>query len=99
MSSHEQIAVLTVFKAISQSLVTIIPMVLFQGYGYYRHCGLSEGRTGELDRPWCNARIPYLYGFVQDYYWYVLNVLIEMALLLTTHYYVTLTISIIDSTL
>ncbi|KAG0627751.1 hypothetical protein M758_2G225300 [Ceratodon purpureus] len=65
------IAVQTVFKAISQSLVTIIPMVLFQGYGYYRHCGLSEGRTGELDRPWCNARIPYLYGFVQDYYWNV----------------------------
>lgn len=64
-------AVLTVVKATSQSLVTIAPLVVFQGYGYYQHCGLPKERAGEPERPWCNATIPYLYGFVQDYYWNV----------------------------
>uniref|UniRef100_A0A7I4A4Y9 GPI mannosyltransferase 2 n=1 Tax=Physcomitrium patens TaxID=3218 RepID=A0A7I4A4Y9_PHYPA len=62
-------AVLAVVKAIFQSLVTVAPLIAFQGYGYLQHCGSSKEGTEEIARPWCNATIPYLYGFVQSHYW------------------------------
>ncbi len=57
--------------AIMQSGAVVTPFVAFQFYGYYQHCDPSVGSVEEL-RPWCTARLPYLYGFVQKHYWWVL---------------------------
>ncbi|XP_022988082.1 GPI mannosyltransferase 2 isoform X1 [Cucurbita maxima] len=42
------------------------PFVVFQAYGYYNIC---SGRLPDEMRPWCKARVPLLYNFVQNYYW------------------------------
>ncbi|KAJ0771617.1 putative GPI mannosyltransferase 2 [Helianthus annuus] len=43
-----------------------IPFVAFQAYGYYNLCA---GRDPETTRPWCKAKIPLLYNFIQSHYW------------------------------
>ncbi|KNA24318.1 hypothetical protein SOVF_016750 isoform A [Spinacia oleracea] len=43
-----------------------IPFLAFQAYGYYNIC---HGRNPEEMRPWCKAKIPLLYGFIQSHYW------------------------------
>ncbi|CAM6035844.1 unnamed protein product [Sphagnum compactum] len=70
--SHQQRlrGVLAVVTAIMQSGAVVTPFVAFQFYGYYQHCDPSVGSVEEL-RPWCPARLPYLYGFVQKHYWNV----------------------------
>lgn len=57
--------------AIMQSGAVVTPFVAFQFYGYYQHCDPSVGSVEDV-RPWCTARLPYLYGFVQKHYWWVL---------------------------
>ncbi|XP_022157360.1 GPI mannosyltransferase 2 isoform X2 [Momordica charantia] len=42
------------------------PFVVFQAYGYYNIC---SGRLPDELRPWCKARVPLLYNFVQSHYW------------------------------
>ncbi|KAE8653488.1 GPI mannosyltransferase 2 isoform X2 [Cucumis sativus] len=42
------------------------PFIGFQAYGYYNIC---SGRIPEEMRPWCKARVPLLYNFVQSHYW------------------------------
>lgn len=49
-------------------LCIIFPFVAFQAYGYYNMClGHSPGEA----RPWCKARLPLLYDYIQSHYWYV----------------------------
>lgn len=43
-----------------------IPFLAFQAYGYYNIC---HGRNLDDMRPWCKAKIPLLYGFIQSHYW------------------------------
>ncbi|KAL9237711.1 hypothetical protein vseg_012229 [Gypsophila vaccaria] len=43
-----------------------IPLLAFQAYGYYNLC---HGRKPDEMRPWCRARIPLLYNFIQSHYW------------------------------
>ncbi|CAO2837173.1 unnamed protein product [Amaranthus hypochondriacus] len=43
-----------------------IPFIAFQAYGYYNIC---YGRDPDEMRPWCKARVPLLYGFIQSHYW------------------------------
>ncbi|KMT14356.1 hypothetical protein BVRB_4g071360 [Beta vulgaris subsp. vulgaris] len=43
-----------------------IPFLAYQAYGYYNIC---HGREPDEMRPWCKARIPLLYGFIQSHYW------------------------------
>ncbi|XP_044482746.1 GPI mannosyltransferase 2 [Mangifera indica] len=43
-----------------------IPFIAFQVYGY---CNLCLGLSPEELRPWCRARIPLLYNFIQSHYW------------------------------
>ncbi|KAL2344693.1 hypothetical protein Fmac_005978 [Flemingia macrophylla] len=42
------------------------PFLAFQAYGYYNMC---VGRSPEERRPWCKARIPLLYNYIQSHYW------------------------------
>ncbi|XP_024009150.1 GPI mannosyltransferase 2 isoform X2 [Eutrema salsugineum] len=43
-----------------------LPFVAFQAYGYYNIC---HGRKPDELRPWCKARVPLLYNFIQSHYW------------------------------
>ncbi|KAJ4896837.1 hypothetical protein Rs2_23631 [Raphanus sativus] len=43
-----------------------LPFVAFQAYGYYNIC---HGHTLDELRPWCKARVPLLYNFIQSHYW------------------------------
>ncbi|KAG9155695.1 hypothetical protein Leryth_003972 [Lithospermum erythrorhizon] len=47
-------------------LCIVVPFISFQAYGYYNLC---LGHTSEDLRPWCKARIPLLYNFIQNHYW------------------------------
>ncbi|KAM7473836.1 hypothetical protein LguiB_021079 [Lonicera macranthoides] len=51
-----------------RSICVFVPFIAFQAYGYYNIC---LGRSVEETRPWCKARIPLLYNFIQSHYWYV----------------------------
>eukprot|EP00898_Chlorokybus_atmophyticus_P007668 jgi/Chlat1/7902/Chrsp66S07323 len=46
--------------------LTAAPVILFQYFGSSAFCS-SEG----LQRPWCQQKLPYIYGFVQKEYWNV----------------------------
>ena len=43
-----------------------LPFFAFQAYGYLNIC--VHGDTDEL-RPWCKAKLPLLYSFIQSHYW------------------------------
>ncbi|CAN8294128.1 unnamed protein product [Cochlearia groenlandica] len=43
-----------------------LPFVAFQAYGYYNIC---HGHKLDELRPWCKARVPLLYNFIQSHYW------------------------------
>ncbi|KAJ0083933.1 hypothetical protein Patl1_29945 [Pistacia atlantica] len=43
-----------------------IPFIAFQVYGYHNLC---LGHSPQAMRPWCRARIPLLYNFIQSHYW------------------------------
>ncbi|XP_011625278.1 GPI mannosyltransferase 2 [Amborella trichopoda] len=63
---HAGLAAKAVFAGILQSLCIFTPFIAFQAYGYFNICK----RTLSVDiMPWCHARIPYLYGFLQSHYW------------------------------
>ncbi|KAG5628486.1 hypothetical protein H5410_000203 [Solanum commersonii] len=49
-----------------RSLFIISPFIAFQAYGYYNICG--RGTSDEM-RPWCKARLPLLYNYIQSRYW------------------------------
>ncbi|KAJ1982708.1 ER membrane glycoprotein subunit of the GPI transamidase complex-like protein [Dimargaris verticillata] len=46
--------------------IALTGFVLFQLYGYKLYC-----TSAQINRPWCHARIPLLYSFVQTHYWNV----------------------------
>lgn len=47
-------------------LCTFIPFIAFQAYGYNNIC---LGQDSNELSPWCNARLPLLYNYVQSHYW------------------------------
>ncbi|XP_020224701.1 GPI mannosyltransferase 2 [Cajanus cajan] len=49
-----------------RSACIFAPFIAFQAYGYYNMC---VGRSPEEIRPWCKARIPLLYNYIQSHYW------------------------------
>ncbi|RKP27861.1 GPI mannosyltransferase 2 [Syncephalis pseudoplumigaleata] len=49
--------------AVMLSAMVIGGMACFQWYGYQQYC------LGDTPRPWCQARVPLLYSFVQVEYW------------------------------
>lgn len=49
-----------------RSLFIISPFIAFQAYGYYNMC---VGGSSDEMRPWCKARLPLLYSYIQSRYW------------------------------
>ncbi|KAL6623255.1 hypothetical protein ACP70R_033134 [Stipagrostis hirtigluma subsp. patula] len=49
-----------------RSIFIFLPFFAFQAYGYLNIC--VHGNSEEL-RPWCKAKVPLLYGFIQSHYW------------------------------
>ncbi|OEL37825.1 hypothetical protein BAE44_0001153 [Dichanthelium oligosanthes] len=49
-----------------RSIFIFLPFFAFQAYGYVNIC--VHGSSEEL-RPWCKAKVPLLYGFIQSHYW------------------------------
>lgn len=49
-----------------RSIFIFVPFFAFQAYGYLNIC--VHGSSEEL-RPWCKAKVPLLYGFIQSHYW------------------------------
>ncbi|XP_015960212.1 uncharacterized protein LOC107484108 [Arachis duranensis] len=56
----------TVIAGALRSVFVFAPFVAFQAYGYYNMC---KGRLPDELRPWCKARVPLLYNYIQSHYW------------------------------
>lgn len=63
-----QVTLLVLLSGALRSLFIIFPFIAFQTYGYYNMC---VGGTSDEMRPWCKARLPLLYNYIQSRYWYV----------------------------
>lgn len=61
-----QLAIQAVVAGVARSIFIFTPFILFQAYGYLNIC---KGGVSDLLRPWCKARVPLLYGFLQSHYW------------------------------
>ncbi|CAN6712107.1 unnamed protein product [Malus baccata var. baccata] len=46
-----------------------VPFIAFQAYGYNNLC---LGHLPSDVRPWCKARVPLLYNYIQSHYWLLL---------------------------
>ncbi|WVF70592.1 hypothetical protein IAT40_005384 [Kwoniella sp. CBS 6097] len=57
------------WRAIVPCISTVAPFVLFQWYAYESFCSPSARSLGAEKRPWCESRLPFIYGFVQAEYW------------------------------
>ncbi|KAK9156606.1 hypothetical protein Scep_003180 [Stephania cephalantha] len=60
------LAVQVLITGVVRAMCIFVPFIAFQLYGYYNLC---LGRSPDEIRPWCKARIPFLYDFIQSHYW------------------------------
>ncbi|KAF8646303.1 hypothetical protein HU200_065877 [Digitaria exilis] len=60
------LVVRTLIAAALRSIFIFLPFFAFQAYGYFNIC--VHGSSEKL-RPWCKAKVPLLYGFIQSHYW------------------------------
>ncbi|CAN4114103.1 unnamed protein product [Withania somnifera] len=63
---HAGVTLLVLISGALRSLFIIFPFIAFQAYGYYNMC---VGGTSDEMRPWCKARLPLLYNYIQSRYW------------------------------
>ncbi|KAF3338097.1 GPI mannosyltransferase 2 [Carex littledalei] len=49
-----------------RSVFIFAPFLVFQVYAYLNIC---QSGNSEKPRPWCQAKVPLLYGFIQSHYW------------------------------
>ena len=78
-----QLAFQVLVSGVLRCVFIFIPFVAFQAYGYYNLC---DGVSPDKLRPWCKAKIPLLYNFIQSHYWYVYAFyLLDFFLFLSKH--------------
>lgn len=53
-----------------RSIFIFVPFAAFQAYGYHNIC---LGKKLDEVSPWCSARVPLLYNYIQSRYWYHLK--------------------------
>ncbi|KAG6632653.1 hypothetical protein CIPAW_13G174000 [Carya illinoinensis] len=54
------------FSGALRCICIFTPFIAFQAYGYYSIC---LGHSIDEMRPWCKARLPLLYNYIQSHYW------------------------------
>ncbi|KAK4839317.1 hypothetical protein QYF36_020955 [Acer negundo] len=67
-SGKNELAILVLIDGALRCICIFIPFIAFQVYGYRNLC---LGRSPDEMRPWCKARVPLLYNFIQSHYWQV----------------------------
>lgn len=60
----------SVVLCILQCTIVVLPVFLFQAYGYWKFCNVAM-TNGEHVYEWCHWRLPLSYSFIQDHYWNV----------------------------
>ncbi|KAL5225099.1 hypothetical protein ABZP36_011738 [Zizania latifolia] len=60
------LAVQALVTGFLRAVFIFVPFFTFQAYGYLNIC--LHGNSEEL-RPWCKAKVPLLYSFIQSQYW------------------------------
>ncbi|GER40166.1 GPI mannosyltransferase [Striga asiatica] len=55
-----------IIVGVSCSICIFAPFISFQAYGYFNIC---KGRSADEMSPWCKARLPLLYNYIQSHYW------------------------------
>ncbi|XP_009762374.1 uncharacterized protein [Nicotiana sylvestris] len=66
VKKHACAALLVLISGALRSLFIVFPFIAFQAYGYFNMC---VGGTSDEMRPWCKARLPLLYNYIQSHYW------------------------------
>ncbi|KAD5961702.1 hypothetical protein E3N88_13175 [Mikania micrantha] len=66
LQKNPYLAFRVLISGILRCLFIFVPFVAYQAYGYYILC--DEHHPDKL-RPWCQAKIPLLYNFIQSHYW------------------------------
>ncbi|KAM7469503.1 hypothetical protein LguiA_007686 [Lonicera macranthoides] len=66
--AYDALAVQVLIAGALRSICVYVPFIAFQANGYYNIC---LGHSVEETKPWCKARIPLLYNFIQSHNWYV----------------------------
>ncbi|XP_020100872.1 GPI mannosyltransferase 2 isoform X4 [Ananas comosus] len=64
--SEKEADIQAIAAGVVQSLFVFVPFLAFQAYGYLNICLIGNSYE---PRPWCKAKIPLLYGFIQSHYW------------------------------
>lgn len=62
-----QLAMQVLVGGALRCICIVVPFVAFQAYGYYNIC---LGHFPDEMSPWCKARVPMLYNYIQNHYWY-----------------------------
>ncbi|KAM3264652.1 hypothetical protein T459_01671 [Capsicum annuum] len=63
---HAGVTFIVLLSGALRCLFIISPFIAFQAYGYYNMC--VRGTSNEM-RPWCKAKLPLLYNYIQSRYW------------------------------
>ncbi|CAN0910353.1 GPI mannosyltransferase 2 [Linum grandiflorum] len=66
LKKRASLAVQVLILGVLRCICTFAPFVAFQAYGYRNLC---LEHTLDETRPWCNAKIPLLYNYIQGRYW------------------------------
>ncbi|XP_071707017.1 uncharacterized protein [Rutidosis leptorrhynchoides] len=60
------LAIRVLVSGILRCIFVFVPFVSFQVYGYYNLC---YGHDPDKLTPWCKAKIPLMYNYIQSHYW------------------------------
>ncbi|XP_042956466.1 GPI mannosyltransferase 2-like isoform X1 [Carya illinoinensis] len=63
---HAYLAVQVLISGALRCICIFTLFIAFQAYGYYNIC---LGHSVDEMRPWCKARLPLLYNYIQSHYW------------------------------
>ncbi|KAI3520437.1 hypothetical protein L1887_09859 [Cichorium endivia] len=66
LQKNAYLTVKVLISGILRCILVFVPFVGFQAYGYHSFC---DGSDPDKLRPWCKARIPLVYNFIQSHYW------------------------------